>query len=72
MPDSKIARACILQLDEDTGEIQLSLPEYGQEEYLTFGSLLFDELAYRIANDKEWSEKLVSDAEERAMSSTVH
>jgi len=72
MPNSKPARECILQLNEDTGEINCTLPEYEDDEFLTFPSLLFVELASRLATDPAWCEELVLSAEQRRMSDTAH
>ena len=61
-------RISSFSINETTGAIKIDLPKYKEDEFITYPSLLVMAIAQKIANDTEWADALVSDAEQQAMS----
>jgi len=53
-----------LSLNEETGKVEVSLPEYQEDEPVSFSSLLFVALAMKLSDDSEWAKGLVEELHE--------
>ena len=49
----------ILKVNSETGEVEVILPEYEEDEPVSATSILFVALAQKISNDPDWAEGLV-------------
>jgi hypothetical protein len=70
LPISK--RLSTLEVDEETGVLTLTLPDYEENEFVTTPSLLFMTIADKITNDPEWVQALIHSAEQQMIPPTVH
>lgn len=65
-------RESILRINEETGEILLTLPAYEPDDEVTFSSLLFITLAEKITSDAEWVQALMDDAAKHTTPPVMH
>ena len=72
MPPISNERISSIVINEDTGELALTLPDYEDTEYVTTYSLLLIAISERIASDPEWVDKMVDEAANLATAPTTH